>query len=70
MFDQLPDNEMLLALCIGEEELDDPAAWCNDLRDVARDSRTPPKTVAEVEALSERWDALRNRIKKRTDSTF
>ena len=53
MFDQLPDNEMLLALCICEEELDDPAAWCNDLGEVVRDSRTPPKTVDEVEALAE-----------------
>ena len=64
MFDQLPDNEMLLALCIREEELDDPAAWCSELREVVRDSRTPPKTVDEVEALAERWDALRHRIKK------
>ncbi len=64
MFDQLPDNEMLLALCIREEELDDPGAWCSDLREVVRDSRAPPKTVAEVEVLTERWDALRNRINK------
>ena len=64
MFEQLPDHEMLLALCIREEELDDPPAWCSDLRGIVRDSRTPPKTVAEVESMTERWKALRNKVKK------
>ncbi len=29
---QLPDDQLMLALCVREENLTDPAKWCRELR--------------------------------------
>jgi len=63
-FDHLTDREMLLALCIREEELDDLAGWCAEFRAHHRDAKVGPKTVAEAEAMTARSVALAERINK------
>lgn len=63
-FDHMTDHHMLLALCIREEELDDPAAWCQEFREYRRWAREGPKTVTEAEAMMARSAALADRIKK------
>lgn len=64
-FDQMTDDQMLLALCIREEELDDPAAWCQEFRAYRREAKEGPKTVAEAEAMMLRSAALSDRIRKK-----
>lgn len=64
-FDQMTDDQMLLALCIREEELDDPAAWCREFRAYSQEAKEGPKTVAEAEAMMLRSAALSDRIRKK-----
>lgn len=63
-FDKLTDDQMLLALCIREEELDDSGAWCQEFRAFSREAKEGPKTVAEAEAMMQRSAALSDRIRK------
>lgn len=63
-FDSLNDQDMLLVLCIREEELDDPAAWCRDFRACPHETQEGPKTAAEAESIAARFAALAGRIKK------
>jgi hypothetical protein len=64
-FDQMDDTRMLLTLCIREEELDDPAAWCAEFREYRRKAYEGPKTVAEAEAMMAQGSALADRINKK-----
>lgn len=64
--DDFSDDEMLLALCIREEELDDPADWCREARELGRACKIGPKTSDEAHALMARSERLFQRIKKIT----
>ncbi len=64
-FDHMTDHKMLLALYIREEELDAPAAWCQEFRAYSREAKEGPKTVAEAEAMMARSAALSDRIHKK-----
>lgn len=61
-FIDLPDEELLLLLCIREEELENPAAWCEAFRQLRRDSQETPKTSDEAHRLMARAAALRDAI--------
>lgn len=50
-FLDLPDDLFMLALCVREENLRDPARWCAEMREHVRAVKRGPKTVAEAEAL-------------------
>lgn len=63
-FEHMSDEQMLLALCIREDELDDPAAWCSEFRAYSLISKEPQKSATEAEALMARADALFGRGKK------
>lgn len=47
----LPDNYLLLALSIREEELDDPDAWCADFRRLHHEIKSGPQTSRETQAM-------------------
>lgn len=61
-FIDLPDDELLLLLCIREEELEDPRAWCEEFRQLRRDSQATPQTSDEAHRLMARAAALRDAI--------
>lgn len=63
-FEGLADSEMLLVLCIREEELDNPAAWCQEFRAFCRDTKDGPKTVGEAEAMVAKSASLSSKIRK------
>lgn len=67
-FEHMTDDQMLLTLCIRKEDLEDPAAWCQELRAICRASTTVPKTFLDAEALMEQSAALRHRIKSKARS--
>lgn len=67
-FEHMTNDQMLLTLCIRKEDLEDPAAWCQELRTICRASTTEPKTVLDAEALMKQSAALRYRIKSKTRS--
>lgn len=50
-FLDLPDDLFMLALCIREENLKDPARWCKEMREHVRAMKVGPKTVAEAEVM-------------------
>jgi hypothetical protein len=52
----LPDDVLMLALCVHRERLADPARWCSEFRSL---SGTVPKTSREAEDLMARWARLR-----------
>ena len=52
-FLDLPDDLFMLALCVREENLKDPARWCTEMRALAKAKKIGPKTSAEAEALFE-----------------
>jgi hypothetical protein len=52
-FLRLPDDELLLALCVREENLADPKKWCEERRQHYLASLKPNLTVADVERLQE-----------------
>lgn len=60
MFTNLTDDDLMLLLCERPERLDDPAAWCSNLRELA--SRPDPATAVEAEARIREWDGLRSHI--------
>lgn len=66
-FDPLSDEQMLLALCIREEELDEPAAWCADFRAYSRWVKEGPKSVAEAEAMMAKSEALALQLRSAKD---
>lgn len=61
----LSDTEFLLALCIREEELEDPATWCKEMRQLNRDIHAGPKTSDEAHALMARGDRLAKAIHRK-----
>ena len=63
-FLDLPDDQLLLLLCIREEELDEPAAWCREWRALSREMDAGPRTSAEADALWERNEQLCLAVKK------
>ncbi len=64
-FIDLPDDELLLALCILKEQLDDPSAWCRELRRLYHPDISSPKTTADSEALTEARRCLYDLVKER-----
>lgn len=52
-FLDLPDDQFMLALCVREENLKDPARWCAEMRALAKARKIGPKTSAEAEAMFE-----------------
>ena len=58
----LPNEELLLRLSIFEDELEDPAAWCEAFRQLRRDSQKAPKTSDEAHRLMDRAAALLDAI--------
>lgn len=54
MFD-VPDDLLLLILCVIPDRLADPARWCNDFRSL---SGSVPQTAQEAEEWMDRWAQL------------
>jgi hypothetical protein len=52
----LPDDLLMLILCVHPERLADPARWCDEVRLL---SGAVPKTSREAEDLMDRWARLR-----------
>ena len=52
----LPDDVLMLVLCVHPERLVDPARWCDEVRSL---SGSVPKTSREAEDLMDRWARLR-----------
>jgi hypothetical protein len=52
-FLDLPDEQFMLAICVREENLKDPARWCAEMRALAKARKIGPKTSAEAEAIFE-----------------
>lgn len=50
-FLDLPDEQLMLALCVRAENLKDSARWCAEMREHARAVKKGPSTVEEAEAL-------------------
>jgi len=48
-FLDLPDHEFMLAMCVREENLIDPARWCSEMREHARALQRGPSTSEEVD---------------------
>ncbi len=48
----LPDDQLMLVLCVREENLDNPALWCEEMRALARLGLEAHKTVAEADAYA------------------
>lgn len=58
-FLSLPDDDLMLLLCVRPENLPDPARWCHEMREYIRASETEPQTSQEAENLKARIDRLR-----------
>jgi len=43
-FLSLPDDDLMLLLCVRPENLPDPARWCHEMREYIRASETEPQT--------------------------
>jgi hypothetical protein len=56
----LNDSDLLLALCIHEEGLPDPADFVARLRAALQTLDTVPETAEDAEALRAVWDGLRD----------
>lgn len=52
-FLDLPDEQFMLALCVREENLKDPARWCAEMKALAKARKIGPKTSAEAEEMFE-----------------
>ena len=52
----LPDDVLMLVLCVEPERLADPARWCDEVRSL---SGSVPKTARAAEDLMDRWARLR-----------
>jgi hypothetical protein len=53
----LPDDVLMLALCVHPERLADPARWCDEVR--ALSGAADPRTSREAEDFMDRWARLR-----------
>ena len=53
----LPDDVLMLLLCIHPERLADPAHWCDEVRSLS--IAADPRTSQEAEDLMDRWARLR-----------
>jgi len=58
----LPDDQLMLVLCVREENLDNPALWCEEMRALARLGLEAPKTVAEAEAEADAYATLSEKL--------
>jgi hypothetical protein len=58
----LNDSDLLLALCIHEEGLPDPADFVARLRAAMQTLDTIPETAEDAVALRAVWDGLRDEI--------
>ncbi len=47
----LPDDELLLALCVREENLADPAKWCQEMRAYWAEQSRPIRDAEHAERL-------------------
>ena len=47
----LTDSELMLALCVREENLLDPARWCGEIRQYMREVGEGPVTTEQSERL-------------------
>ena len=54
----LTDSELMLALCVREENLLDPARWCGEMRQYMREVGEGPVTAEQSERLMIRSDRL------------
>ncbi len=52
-FLQLPNDELMLALCVREENLKDPGAWCQEIRAYWVEQSKPIRDAAHAERLME-----------------
>lgn len=50
-FLQLPDDELMLALCVREENLKDPGAWCQEIRAYWVEQSKPIRDAAHAGRL-------------------
>lgn len=57
-FLDLPDNLLMLALCVRPENLKDPEKWCSEIRVLHKAMQVGPTTVAEAEELMAQFDRL------------
>ncbi len=48
----LTDSELMLALCVREENLLDPARWCGEMRQYMREVGEGPFTAEQSERLT------------------
>lgn len=64
-FLDLPNDKLLLLLGISENELDDPAAWCEEMRLVSKAIHAGPKTSDKSHSLMERSNNLSQAIKRK-----
>ncbi len=51
---RLPDDEMMLALCVRQENLKDPAKWCQEMRVYWEEQSKPIRDAEHAERLM-RW---------------
>jgi hypothetical protein len=47
----LTDSELMLALCVREENMLDPALWCDEMRQYMREVGVGPVTAEQSERL-------------------
>ena len=52
----LKDGELMLALCVREENLLDPASWCQEIRDLCRAQSLNISTSEHAERLMQ-WSS-------------
>jgi hypothetical protein len=50
---QLPDDELMLALCVRQENLKDPAKWCQEMRAYWAEKSKPICDAEHAERLME-----------------
>lgn len=48
---RLPDDEMMLALCVRRENLNDPAKWCQEMRAYWEEKSKPIRDAEHAERL-------------------
>ena len=53
----LPDDVLMLVLCVHPDRLADPARWCDEVR--ALSGAADPRTSREAEDFMDRWARLR-----------
>jgi len=51
----MPDDVLMLALCVQAERLADPAGWCREFRSLVGSAAT---STEDAEAQRDRWERL------------